>query len=152
MPNPKKGRNRLQLADATGLTLAWLGVCLERSLCGSGRERHRTGHTPTHRLSSRMTARTSWYSLSFWKPSLHLGADFLKYDGRRWIPVQTCSFFFTVGVGLGLCSGCFLHSSVDWNTLETDLEPELTALLQFSSPRHCSSQYLELYLDCCNCY
>lgn len=50
-----------------------------------------------------MTARTSWCSL--WKPSLQRGTELLKYQTQRWIPLQTCSLFFTVG--LCLCgSGC----------------------------------------------
>lgn len=41
-----------------------------------------------------MTART-WCSL--WKPSIHRGTELLKYQTQRWIPLQTCSLFFTVG-------------------------------------------------------
>lgn len=45
-----------------------------------------------------MTARTSWCSL--WKPSLQKGTELLKYQTQRWIPLQTCSLFFTVGLRL----------------------------------------------------
>lgn len=41
-----------------------------------------------------MTART-WCSL--WKPSIQRGTELLKYQTQRWIPLQTCSLFFTVG-------------------------------------------------------
>lgn len=41
-----------------------------------------------------MTART-WCNL--WKPSIQRGTELLKYQTQRWIPLQTCSLFFTVG-------------------------------------------------------
>lgn len=80
---------------------AWLGVCIlnvayvDQGESVTGQDTHSNTQTG---VSSRMTARTSWYLLSSWKPSLHKRADILKYESQRWIPLQTCSRFFTVRI------------------------------------------------------
>lgn len=53
-----------------------------------------------------MTARTSWYSL--WKPSLQKKTELLKCQTQKWIPLQTHSSLFTVGLHLRLCVGAFV--------------------------------------------
>lgn len=61
-----------------------------------------------------MTARTAWCSL--WKPSLQKKTALLKYQTQKWIPLQTRSCFFTVGLHLCLCLGSLvkrLHTADD---------------------------------------
>lgn len=74
--------------------------------CRVGKYRAHSQRIETHllrlvqRLVKKMTARTSWRSL--WKPSLHRGTELLKYQTQRWIPLQTCSLFFTVGLRMSV--------------------------------------------------
>lgn len=48
-----------------------------------------------------MTARTSWYNL--WRPSLQRGTELLKHQKQRWIPLQTRSHLFKVGICPSVC-------------------------------------------------
>lgn len=105
-PNPKTHKGWEVLSDSETAPvklplLSWV-TCIAANVVLGHRNTNRT-HTsiyPRHlrlvqRYNQKMTART-WCSL--WKPSIHRGTELLKYQTQRWIPLQTCSLFFTVGL------------------------------------------------------
>lgn len=78
------------------------------------------------RYTRKMTART-WCSL--WKPSIHRGTELLKYQTQRWIPLQTCSRLFTVG--LGWCSGPRLADWIPFCRVHSLLQARTNASFHF---------------------
>lgn len=112
-----------------------------------------------------MTARTSWCSL--WKPSLQKGTERLKYQTQRWIPLQTCSLFFKVGLCLSVqwfhtadsritsclfCAKCYMSTpswmcfivSLSLATLHLSI---LCFILQYTFSHNCCSV---LSFSCCS--
>lgn len=106
VPNPKTHKSWEVLSDSETAPvklplLSWV-TCIAANVVLGHRNTDRTHMRiyPRHlrlvqRYNQKMTART-WCSL--WKPSIHRGTELLKYQTQRWIPLQTCSLFFTVGL------------------------------------------------------
>lgn len=96
--------------------------------CGVGSRNSDRAHTEGTRhacwdlftVNQKMTAQTSWYSL--WKPSLQTRTELLRYQKQRWIPLQTCSLFFTVG----LCLCIQLARQTHLYIVASDIRPRLS--------------------------
>lgn len=108
-------------------------LCLVMSVnlicrCGVGSRNSDRAHTEGTRhacwdlftVNQKMTAQTSWYSL--WKPSLQTRTELLRYQKQRWIPLQTCSLFFTVG----LCLCIQLARQTHLYIVASDIRPRLS--------------------------